>query len=232
MHYDAGMLNLAIIVMAASVAAATLPDHRDGQVYRTVVMGQTRWFAQNLNYETPDSRCHGDLPGHCAVYGRLYRWDEAMTACPPGWHLPSDREWQDLEVAIGMNEADAGLERGRGEKLGDRLKSGGDTGFDAQYSGYSDPHRGDEFVRLGERAAFWTSTAAGRDDVSELAWHRDISKDRSVIWRSKVNKTYRLSVRCVAARNPAGAGAAPHPFANAHGRSACRRVNVFCSTYQ
>ena len=192
------MSNLAIIAMAAWAAATSLLDQRDGQVYRTVIIGEARWFAQNLNYETPDSRCHGDLPRHCAVHGRLYRWDEAMTACPAGWHLPSDREWRDLEIAIGMDEADAGLERARGEKLGDRLKPGGDTGFDALFSGYSDPHRGDAFVRLGKRAAFWTATAAGRDDVSELAWHRDISENRSTIWRSQVNQTYRLSVRCLA----------------------------------
>jgi uncharacterized protein (TIGR02145 family) len=190
--------NLAIIAMTALAAAASLPDQRDGQVYRTVIIGQARWFAQNLNYDTADSRCHGDLAANCAVHGRLYRWDESITACPAGWHLPSDREWKDLEIAIGMNEADAGLERARGEKLGDRLKPGGDTGFDVQYSGYSDPHRGDAFVRLGERAAFWTSTAAGRDDVSALAWHRDISENRSTIWRSKVNQIYRLSVRCLA----------------------------------
>jgi hypothetical protein len=30
-----------------------------------------------------------------------------------------------------------------------------------------------------------------------LAWHRDVSVDRSVIWRSKVNQTYRLAVRCI-----------------------------------
>jgi uncharacterized protein (TIGR02145 family) len=190
--------NLAIIAMTALAAAASLPDQRDGQVYRTVIIGQARWFAQNLNYETPDSRCHGELAANCALHGRLYRWDEAMTACPPGWHLPSDREWQDLEIAIGMNETDTGLERARGEKLGDRLKPGGDTGFDARFSGYSDPHRGGAYVRLGERAAFWTSTDAGRDEVSALAWHRDISENRSTIWRSKVNQTYRLSVRCLA----------------------------------
>jgi uncharacterized protein (TIGR02145 family) len=184
--------------MTVLAAAASLPDQRDGQVYRTVIIGQARWFAQNLNYETPDSRCHGELAANCALHGRLYRWDEAMTACPPGWHLPSDREWQDLEIAIGMNETDTGLERARGEKLGDRLKPGGDTGFDARFSGYSDPHRGGAYVRLGERAAFWTSTDAGRDEVSALAWHRDISENRSTIWRSKVNQTYRLSVRCLA----------------------------------
>jgi uncharacterized protein (TIGR02145 family) len=26
----------------------------------------------------------------------LYNWPAAMTACPPGWHLPSDEEWTQL----------------------------------------------------------------------------------------------------------------------------------------
>ena len=101
-----------------------------------------------------------------------------------------------------MDAYDAHLERDRGAGLGDRLKPGGDTGFDALFSGYSDPHENDAFVRLGERAAFWASTETGRDDVSALAWHRDVSADRSTIWRSKVNQTYRLSVRCVANPTP------------------------------
>lgn len=161
------MSNLAIIALTALAAAAPLPDPRDGQVYRTVIFGQARWFAQNLNFDTS---ANGDLAANCAVHGRLYRWDEADTA----------------------------LERARGDRLGDRLKPGGDTGFDARYSGYSDPHRAGAYVRLGERAVFWTSTDAERNDISALAWHRDISENRSSIWRSKVNQTYRLSVRCIA----------------------------------
>ena len=35
------------------------------------------------------------------------------------------------------------------------------------------------------------------DDVSATAWHRDVATDRNSIWRSPVNVTYWLSVRCV-----------------------------------
>ena len=30
------------------------------------------------------------------TYGRLYDWEAALTACPAGWHLPSDEEWATL----------------------------------------------------------------------------------------------------------------------------------------
>jgi len=179
-------------------------DPRDGQAYRVVTIGGTRWFAQNLNFATADSRCHGELAENCGAYGRLYRWPDAMTACPTEWRLPSDLDWKKLEIALGMSASDVDAERARGAGLGDRLKPGGDTGFDALYSGYGDPHRDGAFVRLNERAAYWTATDEGQDDVSPLAWHRDVAVDRSVIWRSKVNQTYRLAVRCIA--NEPGSG--------------------------
>jgi uncharacterized protein (TIGR02145 family) len=35
------------------------------------------------------------------VYGRLYDWATAMTACPEGWHLPSQGEWDILSDFVG-----------------------------------------------------------------------------------------------------------------------------------
>jgi|GEM_PF-6447088 len=29
-------------------------------------------------------------------YGVLYNWPAAVQACPPGWHLPTDAEWDQL----------------------------------------------------------------------------------------------------------------------------------------
>jgi uncharacterized protein (TIGR02145 family) len=117
-------------------------------------------------------------------------------ACPAGWRLPSDEDWMRLETALGMTALDAAKDRGRGEGTGDRLKSGGDTGFNAVMAGYYDPHD-KAFKHEGRTAAYWASTLDGADDVSDLAWHRDVDIRRSTIWRSKVNVTYKLPVRCV-----------------------------------
>ncbi len=50
----------------------------------------------------------------CSTYGALYQWDELIQfsstagpayqgVCPPGWHLPSQQEWQDLiDFAAGL----------------------------------------------------------------------------------------------------------------------------------
>ena len=64
----------------------TLVDERDGQTYRTVVIGGQEWMAENLNYAylqptaTLDSSswCYDNDPENCKKYGRLYLWSAAM----------------------------------------------------------------------------------------------------------------------------------------------------------
>ena len=43
--------------------------------------------------------------------------------CPSGWHIPSDGEWQTLEISLGMSESDAASEGWRGQPVGYYMKS-------------------------------------------------------------------------------------------------------------
>lgn len=194
-------ISATILSLMAVTQGRTPPDKftdpRDGYTYAVVTVGRTQWFGENLRFKTTDSRCYEGDEANCADHGRLYRLEDAVSACPSRWRLPSEDDWRQLELALGMSRADVLKEKGRGDPVGRRLKFGGDTGFNTRYSGWIDPHRADSSRAMGRNAAFWASTPGPPDEVSATAWHRDVATDRNSIWRSPVNVTYWLSVRCV-----------------------------------
>ena len=157
------------------VTVGSMKDSRDGQKYKTAKIGKQTWMAQNLNYKTANSYCYDDNASNCSKYGRLYTWAAAKSACPTGWHLPSQTEWQTLlTVADG---AEARVTAGKKSLAGVRLKSKSgwngtdDFSFSALPAGYRDDDgisRGggcdDEDCNEGGYAQFWSSTEGDDSD--------------------------------------------------------------------
>lgn len=94
----------------------------DGNVYKTITIGNRIWMAENLKTTIFSNRdpiqttipdtlntglesdpiyqwaYNGD-ENNIAAYGRLYTWftvTDKRKICPEGWHLPTDDEWHDL----------------------------------------------------------------------------------------------------------------------------------------
>ena len=173
------------------VQAQNFTDPRDGRVYKTVTIGETTWFAENLNFKIEDSYCYDDDDSNCDTYGRLYKWETALNACPSGWHLSTEYEWQYIEEQLGMAFEELGYRGNRGTDEGGKMKPGGQSGLDIIYAGWR--RKNGTYRARGENAALWT---ASESDFAH-AWHRDIDMGDDFSFRSRVVKSYALSCRCV-----------------------------------
>lgn len=171
----------------------TLKDSRDGKVYKTIKIGSQTWMAENLNYKTEDSRCYDDKEENCKKYGLLYTWDDAIKACPVGWHLPSRKDYEMLYGFFGGLFA-------TGKKL--KSKSGWKNngngsdayGFSALPAGERISFGKAKYGAEGDKAVFWTSTEYYVDcSYFMMLYSQSNSADMS--WY--MDKDNGFSVRCI-----------------------------------
>jgi len=72
----------------------------------TVTIGNQTWMVDNAGTTTEGSRCHWGDEKSCGTNYRVYNWDGAQKACPEGFHLPSLKEWAELEEGRKSNTKD------------------------------------------------------------------------------------------------------------------------------
>jgi len=181
------------VLKGFSQPAETFTDKRDGQTYKTVILGSQTWMAENLNYKIENSWCYADSADNCKIYGRLYTWKTAMNSCPDNWHLPGEEEWKILEKFLGMSEEETKVFLYCGEGTGTKLMS--KTGFNALLGGrrlYTDG----SFDGKGKTGVWWSSTTELWKG-NTYAFRREIFSDKSGIDWDAATPTLGFSVRCV-----------------------------------
>lgn len=185
----------------------TFRDRRDGRIYKTVTIGEQIWMAENLAYNVGSGSWNYDNDrDNISKYGRLYKWETALDICPKNWHLPSDKEWKELELNLGMSLSAVNAKYRRGLDQGTQLKSDinwtigkgtNESGFSAFPAGKRSGHTG-SFSTAGINTYWWTATSMGLD----YAWYRGLSSDSPDVYRHYMVRSAGLSVRCVSDKLP------------------------------
>lgn len=163
-------------------------DSRDGQAYATVDVGGQKWMAENMNYETEDGNCL-DVGSACALYGRHYKWKEATTVCPDGWHLPTQPEWSELFEAVGGVDAAASVLKSN--EGWDKYSGDNSAGFSAVAAGWRTWNN--IYYNQNENAYYWTSTELNVDSAYSVVFAETNISSKSFDAKGAAY----LNVRCV-----------------------------------
>lgn len=199
----------------------------DGHQYKTVKIGDQCWMAENLKSThyadgsaITEQWAYNNDEAYAYTYGRLYTWAAIMHGaassnsnpsgvqgiCPNGWHVPSDAEWQELEMTLGMTTVEANATGSRGSHSeGRKLKetneaflwatsSNGGTnisGFTALPGSYRDDIG--NWGSITVQVNFWSST----ESSSPYAWFRSLIYDDASVTRFESDEAYGFSGRCL-----------------------------------
>jgi len=151
----------------------------------TITIGSQVWQKCNSNVETSVgiSKCYDNNPANCAKYGRLYNLEAANYACPQGFHLPSNYEWDALLTEVGgFGTAGNKLKAKSGWSEGGNGTD--EYGFAALPGGFG--YSSGYFHTVGENGIWWSTPdgkmiSDGFDFVADFGGNND----------------YLFSVRCL-----------------------------------
>lgn len=183
-------------------------DSRDNQAYKAVKIGKYIWMAQNLNYPTANSLCYDNSEANCKEYGRLYDYEEALTVCPAGTHLPSMDEFNDLYETVHGRDSKKGIIDDKSWKY---TKGSNEYGFSAKPAGSGSKTKRTgldallkkdkydfDFRDLGESTFFWSKDKARNGhDVQCMYLGSSPYREYDHISLDRCDTDRNRSVRCV-----------------------------------
>ncbi len=191
----------------------------DGTDYYFAKVGDLYWFRNNLaGKESGIPYVNEDITSD--IFGRFYNYNQAMSACPQGWRLPTEEDWMSLAAAL---EAPATKKYSTFEGVTAKLMA--DASFNETPIVQYWPAVGDVkntsrlsmlpfgYVNLGnkndegkyheaafdgifEYAAFWTADKV--DGEEDMAYYRYmvVSQPDMMVGKGSVN-SFGAMVRCV-----------------------------------
>jgi len=216
-QYDVTTEIDSIIFYEPEQSGGTFTDPRDGYVYKTVIIGDQEWMAENLRYlpEVIGSQAISKTVPYYYVYGYedmdvdeakatenyntygvLYNWPSAIDACPAGWHLSTADDWSQLKKIYNAEElkATGTIEDGTGLWFSPNSGATNESGFTALPGGHR-YYFGDDgsYLHLGKYGYWWTATVDSYDDP----YYQRMDYNKKSVSGDWCSKRYGYSVRCV-----------------------------------
>jgi uncharacterized protein (TIGR02145 family) len=188
----------------------------DGNIYTSVTIGTQVWLKENLKSTSyndgesiplvtdRDQWNSLNTPGYCwynndestykSKFGALYNWYVVNSGkiCPPGWHVPSFSEWEELTTFLGGELVAGGKLKAEGTTdWADPNIADNSSGFSAQGGGYRDSNG--FFGSILEQGYWWTATETN----SSHAWAKFVTYSTPNTYKDENYKDNGFSVRCI-----------------------------------
>lgn len=204
-------------------------DQRDDMKYGWVRIGKQIWMAQNLNSDhfrngdsipqakTPEEWSNANRnqqPAWCYFgnqgelgnsNGKLYNWyavDDPRGIAPKNWHVPTDSEWKELSVFLGMSAGDAEKLHERGRDEGEKMKDPKDPRWNISadsagfFIGFNARTTGLRFENgtfgYDSCSFYYTSSKTTENKVFAYGIHQ-----APYLNRCEDPKTFGFSIRCI-----------------------------------
>jgi uncharacterized protein (TIGR02145 family) len=184
-------------------------DPRDGNVYKTVKIGEQVWMAENLRYipHVCLSKEQGGIwvygyYGHdineaiytknYKEYGCLYDWETAKLVSPSGWHLPYQSEWNKMLDFHGSADEAGGKLKSKTGWANPNTGATNECGFSGLPGGFRFNHG--TFFGIGTHGYWWAFTDEGSFDK---AWSQNLYHSDTDVRSDGSDKKNGHSVRCI-----------------------------------
>ena len=199
----------------------------DGNVYKTVKLGDDWWMCENLKvktyrngraiykvlnsepdsiWEKLDSAAFADVDQRFGLYYNWHCVNNTNQLAPEGWHVATDEDWKTLERNIGMSEDQSNKTSWRGENISQKLLPLNSVSWPQNKESVFGNDSCQLLLLPGGCKLFNSTTGdvgqsgywwCSTEESKTLAWYRNISTSKTSVFRYKLDKRYGLPVRCV-----------------------------------